>query len=266
LPTISYFRTAFIKEGSDSMLFDRLAFIFEVMVYVGLGLPLVNLLFGFFSNLGHSSADLDGDVSGNADFLHPPNHPEAPSDIPIADVQIGAVHMSDLPVSNPHLSGAEAVNLDPHNGFSVRFNTYCLCLALVVQGTVGIFATTNLDGMTRILVLGGGFCFAVTAYILFYRIVIHTLKKNNAEALRTQNLTFRRAYVSFRILPDSPGKIQTFDQVGAIISFLAELDPDICKVERIDEGEEVIITSFVKEQNLCYVTLPIITSRMPPDE
>ena len=232
------------------MFYGSLAFIFEVMIYVGLGLPLVNLLLGLLGSIGQSGADINVDADMSMDMN--------------MDMDINMDIDMDLdfdvsPEVDFNLGGTEAGSVDlnagsaQNSGFVIRFDVYCLCFSLVVMGAVGIFAVTYHEGFTRIILLVLGVVMALTAYGLVYRFIMLPLKKNNAAALKVQNLRFQHAIVTFRILRDSPGQIQTKDAVGAVISFRAELDPDICVHNRIDEQEEVIITEIDRKQNLCYV-------------
>lgn len=226
------------------MFYGSLAFVFEVMVYIGLGLPLVNLLLGLISGGHDMDTDMDVDIDIDADLS---------GDISVdGDFSVDADSLSDfsgdVDVSGPDIAGGIL------KGFLLFFNMYCFCLALVIQGAVGIFALTNFKGITCTIVVLAGTAFAITAYALLYRLVVLPLKRNKSEALKVQSLLYSHAKVTFRILRDSPGKIQTQDGMGAVISFRAELDPDICKVDRIDEAEEVIITDIDKAQDLCYVT------------
>ncbi len=210
---------------------QRLSFVFEILLYLGLGLPLLNLILGAFS-AAH------GGAAAGAEAADLPEAPEAPETPEAADA-------SDL-------TGGEAGS-EIEKGAPFKFNVYCLCLALVVLGAVGIYATNKLSGLLLPLTLAGGLVLALAAYFLLYRFVVRPLQKNKAPALSTASLLHRHARVSFSILKDRPGKIETTDAVGASISYSAEMDPDICKAERIEEGEEVIITEVRPETHLCYV-------------
>ncbi len=210
-----------------------LSFVFEILLYVGLGLPLLNLILGAFSAAhGGASAGAEAaDALEGADALDA----DAP-DLPEA---------ADAPGGE---AGCEVEKVSPF-----RFNVYCLCLSLVVLGATGIYATNKLTGLALVLTLAGGLALALAAYFLLYRFVVRPLQKNKAPALSMHSLLHRHATVSFPILQNRPGKIETVDAVGAAISYSAELDPDICKVERIEEGEEVIITDIQPKTHLCYV-------------
>lgn len=236
------------------MFYGNLAFVFEVMVYVGLGLPLVNLLMGLISGGGSSGSDAGGDISGDLDMVFDADLDFATDVSADFDVSADLDITTGTDVGGGEAGGGELSAGSIHKGFLVRFDIYCFCFSLVVMGAMGIFTVSNFDGITRIVVLAGGLCLAIVSYILVYRFIMLPLKKNNADALKAQSLRFRHAIVTFRITRDSPGKIQTQDGVGAVISFLAELDPDICMVDRIEELQEVVITDIDKERNLCYVT------------
>jgi len=232
------------------MYFGSLAFVFEVMIYVGLGLPLVNLLLGLISGAVQSGLETEAEFDGSF---------EADMDVDVdldvsADLEINSDIEWEMDLGDGP-GGGEISSGGISKGFFVRFNIYCLCLSLVVMGALGIFAVNNFDGMVQWVVLLSSAAFAILIYILFYRFVIYPLKINDAEALQAKNLKYRHAIVIFRILQDSPGKIQTKDAVGAVITYQARLDPDICKEARIDENEEVVITDIDKENTLCYVTL-----------
>ena len=217
------------------MFFGSLAFIFEVMIYIGLGLPLVNLLMSVVGGGadGAGEAELGGEVS-----------PDLGGDL-------GEVNLGDLDLD---FDGGEPA-ADSSGEVFLGFDMYCLCLALVVTGACGIFSVSNFGVGTLLIaiacsILGGAF-----AYGLLYRLVIRPLKQNDAAALSKKTLRFRHARVTFRIEEDSPGQIQTWDAGGAVISYRAQLDPAVCKLSRIETGEEVIITEIKKEESLCYVTL-----------
>lgn len=232
------------------MFWGSLSFIFEVMIYVGLGLPLANLLLGQLGSGADGAPEMDADVGGDfsgdlgADV-------DLDFDAPDLDLDaFGADAAADL--GEVELSGEAEVPA----GMPLRFNIYCLCLSLVVMGAIGVFAMETQSGLPQFFTIASGFVLALAAYALLYRFVIGPLKTNDAAALRSKDLQYRHAKVSFRILPDSPGKIETTDAVGAAISYRAEMDTDICKTDRIDEGEEVVITEIFPEQGLCYVTVP----------
>lgn len=220
------------------MLFGKLAFVFEVMIYVGLGLPLANLLLGLLSGGGDVAGELgaDADLSFQGDIA--------------ADIQVEL----EMAGGEGSAGSADLEGVGAQGGF-LRFDVYSLCLALVVMGAMGVYALEAHTGIMRLIVLGIGIVMALGAYGLLYRLLIVPLKQNKSEAMKVQSLQFRHAIVTFRILKDSPGKIQTKDAVGAVISYRAELDPHICKLDQIEEGEEVVITELDKAQNLCYVTL-----------
>ncbi len=233
------------------MLFGRLAFVFEVMIYVGLGLPLVNLLASVISGLGDSGPELDVDtdlsVDGGLDGVD--------FDAPDLDADF------DLDAGGPPIE-ADGVDLDVAHapeappgggGFPLRFNLYSLCLAFVVMGAFGIFSLETLTGAARTAMLIAGAALAVAAYALLYRFVVWPMKRNKADALAQNDLQFRHARVTFRITRDSPGLIETRDAVGAVISYRAQMDTDICRRERIEEGEEVIVSDIDRAQNLCSV-------------
>lgn len=217
------------------MFYGSLTFLFEVMIYVGLGLPLINLLLGMLGGGADGAAEVEADL---------PAYVELELDAPEADLAFAEGEAGGT--GEPVVAGKSV---------PFRFNSYCLCLAFVVMGAIGIFAMETKEGITRSVTLLLGLALALLAYWLLYRYVIWPLKHNEASALTTKQLQYRHARVTFRILGDSPGKIETRDAVGAVISYRAELDKQICKVERINEEEEVIITEIFPEQGLCYVTL-----------
>ncbi len=231
---------------------DKLAFLFQVILYVGLGLPLVNLLLGLIGSFGHSSPEVDTDFSPDADVdvdtdLDFDTDLDLDTDVDVsfdAEVSGGEVHGDAI--------GAEAATGGSH-GFFVRFNVYCMCLAMVVLGAMGIFAVERFTGMTQLAVIGLGVIFAITAYILLYRFLILPLKRNDAKALQNSHLRYKHAIVTFRIKKDSPGKIKTIDAVGATITYQAEIDADLSKLALIEEGEEVIITDLNLAEGLCFV-------------
>lgn len=246
------------------MFFGNWAFLFEVMIYVGLGLPLVNLLMGLIGGMGGSSAEGELDVGGETDFeldtdLDADFEVELSPEAELIPADFGLeAHPAELGLdfNSADLAPPEAgAGPGLAKGFPVRFNMYCLCLSLVVMGAMGIFALTNFAGPMRAVMIAAGVVLAVVAYVLLYRLVVFPLKRNDASALKAGNLRFRHAKVTFRILPDSPGKIETKDAVGARISYQAAMDPKLCFAERIEEAEEVVITRVDKENNTCYVTL-----------
>lgn len=233
------------------MFFGSLSFIFEVMLYVGLGLPLVNLLASVLSGIGGNAApEADADLAPDAGL-----DAGAELDAPDLDLDLDAAEVDlDLELDGADLDAGEVpAGAEGHGGFFLRFNLYCLCLAFVVMGAVGLFALETLTGAARVAVLIGGVLFALAAYLLLYRFVVWPLKRNDAHALRLNELRFRHARVTFRITKDSPGTIETRDAVGAVIGYRAQIDPEICTRERIEEGEEVMISDIDKEHQLCYV-------------
>ena len=206
------------------MFFGSLAFVFEVMLYVGLGLPLINLLVSAVGGGGEATGEFE--VSGEA------------------AAELGEVNF-------------EAGDAAPESGGEgfLAFDVYCLCLALVVTGACGMFSVSNFAAAALLLAIICSTLAGIGAYGLLYRLVIRPLKRNDAEALKQRSLSFRHARVSFRVEHDSPGQIQTTDAGGAVISYRAQLDPQICTLSRIEEGEEVIITEIREADGLCYVTL-----------
>lgn len=224
------------------MIFERLAFIFEVMIYVGLGLPLLNVLIGFLGGLGSSGPDVGGDLSADA-----PGDLDALGDVDIdLDIDADIGDAGDL-----DLDGIDAG--DAPQGIFIRFNMYCLCLALVVMGALGLYTVTNLGGILRIIGVAGSAVLAFAAYVLVYRFVFYPLKRNDPRALNAKTLKFAHAIVISPITHENPGKIQTVDAVGAVISYLARIDEDICPLKRIEEGEEVIITEVDGSKGICSV-------------
>lgn len=230
------------------MFWGSMSFAFEVMIYVGIGLPLVNLILAQFGSGADGAAELDTDLSADvsADFA---------ADFS-ADLELGADFSADVATELDLDAGAGADLGGTDGGMPLRFNIYCLCLSLVTMGAMGVFAMETMEGLQRILTLAGGLVLSILAYVLLYRFLILPLKRNDAAPLRAKDLQFRRAKVSFRILPESPGKIETRDATGAAISYEARMDPDICRAARIDEGEEVLITEVFAREGFCHVTLP----------
>lgn len=228
------------------MFWGSMSFAFEVMIYVGIGLPLVNLILAQFGSGADGAAELDTDLSADvsADFA---------ADFS-ADLELDADFSADVAPELDLDAGADLGGTD--GGMPLRFNIYCLCLSLVTMGAMGVFAMETMEGLQRILTLAGGLVLSILAYVLLYRFLILPLKRNDAAPLRAKDLQFRRAKVSFRILPESPGKIETRDATGAAISYEARMDPDICRAARIDEGEEVLITEVFAREGFCHVTLP----------
>lgn len=230
---------------------ERLSFVFQVMLYVGFGLPLLNVLFGLVGGLFNGFADIDTDVSADSD-LDIDGELDVDTDF---DFDAATDGLGEAPSQAVELEVAEGNVGSPSesHGVFVRFNVYCICLSLVVMGSIGVFAVQSLTGVTQLLVIGLGGGLAVAAYVLLYRFVIYPLKKNDAKALQNKRLRFKHAIVTFRVKSDSPGKIKTIDAVGATITYRAELDKDITKVDKIDEGEEVVITDLNEAEGLCYV-------------
>lgn len=233
------------------MFFGSLAFVFEVMLYLGLGLPLVNLLISLIGGIGGSSTQADADIDVDMDMDMDisvdggiDGGAEFDIDAPELDIDVDSVDLD---------AGGGAFVPSAAQGFVLRFNLYCLCLAFVVMGAMGIFALQALSGALQLAVLIGGAALAIGAYILLYRFVVWPMKKNPSHALAADGLCFRHARVSFRIEIDSPGTIQTKDAVGATISYRAQIDESICRVSRIEEGEEIVITEVDSTQGLCYV-------------
>lgn len=245
------------------MFFGSLSFIFEVMLYVGLGLPLVSFLLSFIGHIGgEASPELEADFDADASFdtdIDVDLDVDVDLDLDIDAGFDGNIDLdTDLPVEfdapDIHLETTE-IPTSVQQNFPLRFNIYCLCLSFVVMGAMGIFALETLLGAAQIAALIGGGVLAVAAYVLLYRLVVRRLKRNNASALNVNSLRFRHALVIFRITQTSPGKIETTDATGARITYPAMLDPAICKAEKIEEGEEIVITHIDKAQNTCYVTL-----------
>ncbi len=228
------------------MFFGSLAFVFEVMIYVGLGLPLVHLLVSVIGAAGDSGPDVDVDTDLSLD-----GGLDTGADLDTPDLDAGEF---DFEAGDADLGvGSAPSAAPPGNGFLLRFNLYCLCLAFVVMGAIGIFSIETLTGAAQVVMLVVGAVLALAAYVLLYRFVIWPLKRNKANALKQNDLRFRHARVTFRITQDGAGTIETRDAVGAVISYRAQIDTDICKLERIEEGEEVIVSDIDRAQNLCYV-------------
>lgn len=238
------------------MFYGSLAFVFELLVYLGIGLPLVNLIISLIGGIGSgsASADIDAEIPAGAELsadldldLDLDLDMDIDADFDFADADALSAGGSEAPGA----SGAPTAG----KGFALRFNIYCLCFAFVVMGAFGIFALNSFSGVAQIIMLALGLALALLAYIFLYRFVVYPLKKNKAEAFNMKSLRFRHVAVLSPVTVADVGKIETTDSVGARISYLALLDPDVCKVSRIEAGEKAIITRIDEKQNICYITL-----------
>lgn len=135
------------------MFFGSLAFIFEVMVYVGLGLPLVHLIVSAIGAAGDSSADMDADFSADGGL-------DAGPDFDTPDLEAPEI---DFEAEAPDIDMGGAPTASPSGGFSLRFNLYCLCLSFVVMGATGIYALEALSGTAQAVMLIAGAALAVAA-------------------------------------------------------------------------------------------------------
>lgn len=215
-----------------------LSFVLETMIYIGIGLPIVNLLLGFISSGG-------GDGGGDVDV-------DAGPDLDMdADIDLDADAVFELDVGD----ASADPDISSHSGGknAIGFNLYCLCLAFVILGAVGSYGIRVAQSAVSLgLFLFSALLMAVAAYCAVYYCIIRVLKNNDAPALKMDNLRGQTATVVFRITSDSPGQIQAHDAVGALITYRAELAPETT-VQRVEEGQLVTITEVDKKNQVCIV-------------
>jgi len=215
------------------MVMDILIYIFNICIIIGFVIPLLNLVTGWFGGFFDAGADVDVpslDAGGSG-----------------ADVSAGA----DV--------GAGA-DTSIGNSALIPFNIMCLCLFLVVFGALGhiakLFMTSSL---TIVLLLVACVCVAALSYWGLYVLLIKRLKNSDSTTMTLCDLHGERAEVTLRITKDSNGMISVKDNIGAPISFRAMMDPELKSQmpDILSQGESVIITEIDRENNLCYVSVPV---------
>ena len=199
---------------------EILNYIFNICILIGLIIPLINLLTGWFGGFFDVGADLDVDV-------------------PSADAVAGG---------NTSV-GSSAV---------IPFNVMCLCLFLVAFGALGHIAKLFMNSpLLTALLLAACICLAALAYWGLYVLLIKRLKNSDSVVMSLNDYLGMRAEVTLRIAQDSMGTISVQDNTGAPISFRAKMDPELKNQmpDIIAQGENVFITEVDNENKLCYVSV-----------
>jgi len=215
---------------------DVLNYIFNICIIIGFVIPLLNLLTGWFGGFFDIGMDLDADI------------PSADAGV---DVGAGADVGSGADVGAETSVGSTAV---------IPFNIMCLCLFLVVFGATSHIAKMFMASLILIiLLLVVCVCLAALSYWGLYVLLIKRLKNSDSTAMTINDLHGSSAEVTLRITQDSMGTISLPDSTGAPISFRAKMDPELKDQmpDMFPQGETVIVTEVDKENNLCYVSVPL---------
>ena len=203
---------------------DVLTNIFNLCIFIGLFIPLLNILTGWFGSLFSVGGDVNVDVDVDFDL----------------DLDAGA-------------------DTSVQGGGNIPFNIMCLCLLLMVFGATGhMMSGFMTNTLFMVLLLLGCFIAAAFSYWALYTFLIKRLRNNAVFALCYRHLPGKSASVLLRIQGDSMGTISLRDSTGAHISFRAKLDPDLKDQmpDGITKGESVIVTGVDLENKFCYVSLP----------
>ena len=205
--------------------------IFMFCIGLGIALPLLSLLTGWFGGL-FGGISLDTDVS--------------------LDVDVGLDMDMDVDFSGPTQVSA--------GGIVPSFNVMCFCLFLIVFGATGQALLPSMTNpLTTGLFLGVAFVLGALFYWLLYHFLIKRLKESNASVFSYQDLKGKTAEVTLAMSGNSMGTISMRDSTGAAISFRAKIDPDLLEVmpDKLERGERVVITEADAEKKICYVGVSI---------
>jgi len=203
---------------------ETLNYIFNICILIGIVIPLLNLLTGWFGGFLDVGVDVDVDV-------------------PSADA-----------------GAASGAGTNVGNSAVIPFNVMCLCLFLVVFGALGHIAKLFMASpLLTVLLLAACVLLAALAYWGLYVLLIKRLKNSDSTVMSLDDYLGKRAEVTLRITQDSNGTISVKDNTGAPISFRAMMDPELKDQmpDTIAQGESVIITELDNENKLCYVSLTL---------
>lgn len=198
---------------------DALSFIFTVFILIGLAVPLLDVLLGFFGSVLN------------------------------VDIEIGGHHLGDVFDFGGGDTGGDA-------GAVIPFNMMCLCFAMVVFGALGRLALPLMtSALTIILCLVGLLMVSAGAYLAVFHFIVKPLKKNNPRAIGEWDLFAARGRLILRITRDSPGTVSLKDNTGANISYRANAKEDILAKwdGLIPQGTEVIVTDIDAASKTVYV-------------
>jgi len=219
-----------------------LIYIFNLSIIIGIVIPLLNVLTGWFGSFFGASVDADFDVA------------------PDIDLDFGVDASVDLSTDVSMDIGSDAgAATNVGSSAVIPFNFMCLCLFLVVFGAVGhMIRHLMTNTLLMVLLLVGCAVVAALAYMSMYRLLILRLKRSDSGALSYRALRGKSAEVTLTLKADSIGTISLRDSTGAAISFRAKIDADLKDQlpKEIPKGEKVIITEVDSVNKLCYVSLP----------
>jgi membrane protein implicated in regulation of membrane protease activity len=195
---------------------EKLTFIFNVCIALGLVLPLLDLALGFLGSL----LDFDFDIGGH--------------------------HVGDV------FSGGDAGG----GGNVLPFNIMCLCFSLVVFGALGRLCEGLMaNAWAAAGIIAGLLGLAILAYWLIFKFIVKPLKKSSPTAISHWDLLSERGRLTLRITKDSPGMVSLRDSTGAMISYRARAKEEVLDIweGEIPQGAEVIVTDVDDKQKLVYV-------------
>ena len=226
-----------------------LNYVFNISILIGVVIPLLNLLTGWFGGFFSVGADVDFDASVDASV-------DVSVDVSTdVSLDVGADAGMDAGTG----TGADSATTSVATSAVIPFNIMCLCLFLMVFGAMGHMMKWFMSGaLMTALLLAGCIVVAGLAYFAMYKLLVKRLRNNDASALTYHDLRGKRAEVTLTIREGSVGTISLRDSTGAAISFRAKIDADLKgqMPESIPTGEFVIITDVDKSCKLCYVSMP----------
>lgn len=147
------------------------------------------------------------------------------------------------------------LNTDHNFDGLVPFNLMSICFALIIFGSLGKLFTPYMTSILfTIIIITLLILISFMAYLMLYKFVIVKLKRNNPSAIMSNEIIGTIGKLILRVTKDSDGVISVLDSTGATISYRARIsDSYKSKCEKIDQGTEVVITGFNKNENICYV-------------
>lgn len=203
---------------------DVLSYIFNVLILLGLAVPLLDVLLGVFGSII------------NVDF------------------EIGGHHFGDMFHLNAGADAATDVSGDA--GAHLPFNIMCLCFAMVVFGALGKLTLSLMISVFVVVVcMTGLLAVSFGAYLALYHFVVKPLRQNNPKAFVEWDLFAAKGRLLLRITKDSPGTVSLKDNTGAHISYTAKAKENVLALWNgvIPQGTQVVVTDVDARNKTLYV-------------
>lgn len=155
------------------------------------------------------------------------------------------------------LDGVSDLNFDGDGGAANTFFAFHFMCFMLAVGIFGILGKALLGrialGLVLLLAVGSG----VLAYAAMYRLVFLPLSRNRekVESHKFQDLIGRQGILILQITSEHNGTIQTTDNTGAAITYMASATEEELKKHQncMPLGMQVRIVEVREEKRCCYV-------------